>query len=98
MNQEKKERVIVAVREYAQKNSSLIPEKYHLDFDSSMHIYNIGATMLMHKWDEGEYAPGSFVKAVLDNDLNLSFAYADGINRECLHFYVVMLYNMGYVN
>jgi hypothetical protein len=39
--------------------------------------------------------PGSFVKAVLDNDLNGAFSRADHINSQVLGFYVTMMHNLG---
>ena len=38
--------------------------------------------------------PGSFVKAVLDNDLSSAVLRADNINSQMLAFYATMMYNM----
>ena len=38
--------------------------------------------------------PGSFVKAVLDNDLSGAVLRADNINSQMLAFYTTMMYNM----
>ena len=49
------------------------------------------------KWGIG-YPGGSFVQAVVDNDLTGAFSRADYINRNSLGFYCKLLYNIGYID
>ncbi len=44
-------------------------------------------------WILVAYSPGSFVTAVLENDLMQACGRADHINRHCLFDYVSFLYN-----
>ena len=61
------------------------------------HIVNIGTSILATKWGIG-YPGGSFVQAVVDNDLLESFSRADSINKDAMGFYCKLLYNIGYID
>jgi len=64
------------------------------DSDSINHVIEIGCSVLMTKWPEiGGYPGGSFVQAVVDNDLMSAFSRADNINIVVMKFYVELLYN-----
>lgn len=65
--------------------------------ENAMHVVQIGVSILATKWGIG-YPGGSFVKAVVDNDLMQSFGRADHINSNCIRFYVSLLYNQSYVS
>lgn len=66
-------------------------------FDNEMeHIVNTGASILCTKWEVG-YLGGSFVQAVVDNNLMEAFGRADHINLNAIRFYVYLIYNQGYV-
>lgn len=82
------------VEDFIQENSdcNLIPIHISLNPESLIHVINIGTSILCTKWGVG-YAGGSFVQAVVDNNLTNSFAKADDINRQCLYFYVNLMYN-----
>lgn len=67
------------------------------DPDAREHIINIGTSILATRWDIG-MGGGSFVQAIVDNDLGQSFGRADHINVKAIHFYVSLLYNQGYIN
>lgn len=58
------------------------------------HVVNIGTSIMMNKLGFNTF-PGSFVQAVLNNDLAGAFGRADSINRQCLGFYATMTFNLG---
>ena len=60
------------------------------------HIINIGTSVLCTKWNVG-YPGGSFVQAIVDNDLQGAFGRADSINQDCIKFYVMLAYNTPYI-
>lgn len=60
------------------------------------HIVNIGTSILCTKWGVG-YPGGSFVQAIVNNQLMESYGRADSINRQCIEFYCKMLYNISYI-
>lgn len=60
------------------------------------HIVNIGTSVLCTKWGVG-FPGGSFVQAVVNNDLAGAFGRADSINSDCIKFYSMLLYNTGYI-
>lgn len=60
--------------------------------DQRDHIINIGTSILCTKWDVG-YPGGSFVQAVVDNDLMKAVGAADSTNVKALKFYCQLLYN-----
>jgi len=66
------------------------------DPDSRDHIKRIGAHILMAKWGVGPM-PGSFVKAVADNNLSEAFGRADSVNTDAVKFYVMLIHNLGYI-
>ena len=65
--------------------------------ESRSHIVNIGPSILCTKWGIG-YPGGSFVQAVVDNDLMGAFSRADSINKDAIGFYCKLLYNIGYID
>lgn len=60
------------------------------------HIVLIGTSILSTKWEIG-YPGGSFVQAIVDNNLMETFSRADSINVNCIQFYVYLIYNQGYI-
>ena len=60
------------------------------------HIISIGTSVLCTKWEVG-YPGGSFVQAVVNNDLREAFGRADSVNQDCMKFYVMLIYNTGYI-
>ena len=63
---------------------------------SREHIVRIGTSILCTKWGVG-FPGGSFVQAVVGNDLMEAFGRADSINVDCIRFYTVLLYNARYI-
>lgn len=64
--------------------------------DEREHVVNIGTSILCTKWGIG-YPGGSFVQAVVNNDLMETFGRADRINLNAIRFYVSLVYNQSYV-
>lgn len=64
--------------------------------NSRDHVIRIGTSILCTKWGVG-YPGGSFVQAVVDNNLMEAFGRADDINLNCIRFYVYLIYNQSYV-
>jgi hypothetical protein len=71
-----------------------VPMHFMIDEESKEHIINIGTSIMMNRLGVNTY-PGSFVQAVLDNDLHGAFSRADHINSQVMKFYVTMMYNLG---
>lgn len=67
-----------------------------LSEENRNHVLNIGTSILCTKWKVG-YPGGSFVQAVVNNDLMGAFGKADHINKQCIEFYCSLLYNISYV-
>ena len=59
------------------------------------HILNIGESILCTKWNVG-HPGGGFVKAVVDNNLQLAYNRADFINRKYLQLYVGLIQSVSY--
>jgi hypothetical protein len=95
-NKQQECRIKIAVSEYMVKNNHLIPMHLIADPDALEHITNIGTNIVMNNWGINTQ-PGSFVQAVLDNDLEASVNRADEVNRQMLPFYVTLKFNLGYV-
>jgi len=72
-------------------------EAIQVSGESRSHIVNIGTSILCTKWGIG-YPGGSFVQAVVDNDLMGAFSRADSINKDAIGFYCKLLYNIGYID
>lgn len=60
--------------------------------EERQHVRNMCVSMLQTKWGVG-YPGGSFVQAVVGNDLMGAFARADSINQRHIGLYVELLYN-----
>ncbi len=72
-------------------------ERISISGEYKSHIVNIGTSILCTKWGIG-YPGGSFVQAVVDNDLMGAFSRADSINKDAIGFYCKLLYNIGYID
>ena len=53
------------------------------------HVINIGTSVLQTR--DGGIQGGSFVQAVVDNDLTRTYNRADSINRKVIPFYIILL-------
>ncbi len=67
-----------------------------LSIENRDHIVNIGTSILCTKWEVG-YPGGSFVQAIVNNDLRETFGRADRINLNCIRFYCTLMYNQSYI-
>jgi hypothetical protein len=61
------------------------------------HVVNCGTSVLLTRWGIGPNG-GSFVQAVVDNNLSEAFGRADSINCDALKFYVMLMYNSSYID
>lgn len=95
-NKEQEGRIKIAVSEYMIRNSHLIPIQLMMNPETVAHITGIGTNLIMNHWGCNTN-PGSFIQAILDNDLEGSVNRADDINQKLLPFYVTLKYNLGYV-
>ena len=67
--------------------------------DTIMHVTDIGISILETKHPEiGIYKGGSFVNAIVNNDLQAAFGKADNINQEFIKFYLILMYNFSIYN
>ena len=84
-----------AVEEYFDENAISTRVPFHLivDGEAKSHIINIGTSIMLNRLGANTY-PGSFVQAVLDNNLSGAFAKADSINAQVLGFYTTMMQNI----
>jgi len=83
------------VSAYLHKNIKLIPMNISWNMDSLNHVINIATSIMCIKWGIG-YNGGSFASAVASNNLTATYGNADSTNRDCIHFYVVMINNLDY--
>ena len=85
-----------AVEAYLIKNaeSTKVPIE-NLFVDSAReHVISIGSAIMANRLGINTY-PGSFVTAVLNNDLTGAINHADSTNLQMLPFYVTMICNLG---
>jgi hypothetical protein len=84
-----------AVEDYFNKNAVKTRVPFHLivDGEAKSHIINIGTSIMLNRLGVNTY-PGSFVQAVLDNDLSGAFSRPDNVNAQVLGFYITMMYNL----
>lgn len=92
------ERIRKAVSDFLNENWDKyhVPQNYVTFAESANHIVNIGTSILCTKWEVG-YPGGSFVKAVVNNDLMGAYGTADNINTRCIQFYCALIYNINYI-
>ena len=82
------------VQEYFDKNARhYIPTLELLDEDDKSHIVNTGTSIICTRHEVG-YPGGSFVQAIVNNDLRATFSNADTVNTLAVKFYLMMMYNM----
>ena len=53
------------------------------------HVINIGTSVLQTR--DGGIQGGSFVQAVVDNDLTRTYNRADSVNKRVIPFYIILL-------
>lgn len=82
------------VREFMERNHILAGITHlFIDDEYREHIITCGTSILCTKYGIG-YSGGSFVQAVVDNDLRETFARADSTNSEAIKFYCLLMYNV----
>ena len=81
------------VKEFMNKNQSTLPLEVKQDPEKLEHAFDIATSIMRTKWKVG-YPGGSFVTAVVENNLMRSFANADETSRSCLFFFVMMINNL----
>lgn len=93
------------VADQIQKVRSLVEDYYNkslqwaenipvLSDQQKEHVIQIGTSILCTKWGVG-YPGGSFVQAVVDNNLMEAVGRADSTNVKMLPFYCKLIYNIG---
>ena len=88
------EKIKAQVQAYFDNNArNYIPLLSQMSEDEKQHIVNIGTSIICTRHNIG-YPGGSFVNAVVNNDLQGAFANADGTNVNAIKFYCMMVYNM----
>ncbi len=94
--EQKMEKIRTNVEVYLMKNaeSCNVPITSLLSLDSRDHIINIGTSIMANRLGIETY-PGSFVKAILENDLYEAINRADSVNSGAIAFYVTMIHNLG---
>jgi hypothetical protein len=93
---QKMEKIRANVEVYLMKNaeSCNVPITSLFVDESKNHILDIGTSIMANRLGIETY-PGSFVKAILENDLYEAINRADSINRGAIAFYVTMIHNLG---
>ena len=96
---QKMEKIRSNVEVYLIKNaeSCNVPITSLFNDEAKDHIVNIGTAIMANKLGIETY-PGSFVRAILDNDLYEAINRADSVNRGAIAFYVTMMHNLGIPN
>ena len=97
VNREQAQEIITKeVTDYLEKygESSGVPLHILMSNESREHVISIGTSIMMNRLGFNTF-PGSFVQAVLDNNLHSAFNRADSINQQSLRFYITMMYSMG---
>ena len=94
--QEQVKEVRDIVRHYFEENS-MYAGIDDMSTDNKEHVINIGASILCTKWDIG-HKGGSFVQAVVANDLSKALGCADYINEKALKFYCQLIQNVGMID
>lgn len=93
LHEEKVQLINDVVRKYLIKdNYNNLP--FNLTMSEEEHIIEIGASIILHKWQVVTYQPGGFVNAFLSNDLETTYAKADGTIRKAIGFYCVLCANL----
>lgn len=91
-----KEAVIKRISSYSVETSDNMFRLTLSAEDAREHIIRIGVSILCTKWGIG-FPGGSFVQAIVDNNLMETYGRADSINVNCIRFYVSLIYNQGYI-
>jgi tRNA A-37 threonylcarbamoyl transferase component Bud32 len=93
---QKIEKIRTKVESYLMKNAEFcgVPVTSLFVDESKNHIINIGTDIMANRLGIETY-PGSFIKAILENNLYEAINRSDSINRGAITFYVTMMHNLG---
>jgi hypothetical protein len=64
----------------------------NLSEEDKKHIINIGTSIICTRYEIG-FPGGSFVQAIVNNELTETFARADDVNLKAIRFYVMLKHN-----
>jgi hypothetical protein len=97
MTREEKVQIIrTQVEDYLNTNWLMcgIPHSTMANEEERNHIINCATEIMVNKCGIESY-PGSFVTAIIQNNLIDAVSHADHVNGQALKFYAIMFHNMG---
>jgi hypothetical protein len=97
MTREEKVQIIRTQVEYYLNTNWLmcgIPHSTMANEEERNHIINCATEIMVNKCGIESY-PGSFVTAIIQNNLIDAVSHADHVNGQALKFYAIMFHNMG---
>jgi hypothetical protein len=85
----------VQVEEYLRKNwiGTYVPPEVIFNSEMFESVVRTGTSIMMNKVGI-DTRPGSFVRAILNNDLNGAVGHGDHVNIRVIPFYATMKYNL----
>jgi len=89
---EKYEKIKEIVKYYYDSNFAASSDGYLPSDDGEEHIISIGTSIICTKYNIGPKG-GSFVQAIIDNDLELAINTADSTNTRAIRFYIWLAKN-----
>ena len=92
MNEAQRFIIEKVVREYIENNPRYL--KDITDLDDLEAVIQTSIDLLAAKWGFLK-CYGSFIDAILKNDLTGTFSSADETNLKAIYFYVILKYNVG---
>ncbi len=81
------------VENYIDNNMEYVPMNVKSNPSSFNHMKDICVSIMNTKWGVG-YPGGSFVQSLVENNLRETISRGDIVCRECIPFFVTMLYNI----
>ena len=91
---EKRDVIKETVKKYFENNKEYDNALLYASGSEQRHIIEMGTSILCTKWEVG-FPGGSFVQAVVENDLAKAISTADNTNIKALKFYSQLIYNVG---
>jgi hypothetical protein len=92
------EKIRNGVKSYFHANGpSYIPNFVHLSKEDKEHIIDIGTSIICTRHRIG-FPGGSFVQAIVNNDLRGTYGRADNVNLNAIRFYVMLICNFSLNN
>lgn len=88
------EQISEVAKDYLERNGKhYIPNFHKLEATELNHIVSCSTQILLNHWGMNKYESGSFVKSIVENNLDGAFGNADSINVNCIRFYVMLKHN-----